>query len=245
MKSIKIVFILIILVSFGEFELFSIDSMELLDKNIGILKLAENTYLMKSSFALNGNLDCNHLLVIDKTDVILVNTPVNDSITKIMLTCIEHKFNRRVTRIIVSHYHDDSAGGLLEAKMRGIITYSFNLTQDKLKERQIKIDNIFTDFLTINLKENIIEMFYFGAGHSIDNIVIWMPNEKNLFGGCLLKSLSTNSKGNILDADLVQWPLTVKRVKERFNSATIVIPGHSDIGDNKIFDHTIEILKTN
>ena len=245
MKSIKFVFILIIQVFFCDFELYSIDSMELIDRNIGILKLKENTYLLKSSFALNGNLDCNHLLIIDKTDVILVNTPVNDSITIVMLNCIEHKFNRRVTRIIVSHYHEDSSGGLVEAKKWGIITYSLNLTQDKLKDKQIKIDNIFTDSLTINLKENTIEMFYFGAGHSIDNIVVWAPNRRILFGGCLLKSLSTNSKGNVFDADLIQWPLTVKRVKERFNSATIVIPGHSDIGDNKIFDHTIEILKTN
>ena len=246
MKVIKILTMLVFIVISNEFELFCNDSIALLNKNIGIMKLKNNAYLMKSSFALNGNLDCNHLLIIDKTGVLLVNTPVNDSITKIMFACIEQKFKKKVTKVIASHFHEDSSGGLLEAKKQGATTYGLNLTQEKLKNKGIKFDIIFTDSLKIMLSsESTIELYYFGAGHSVDNIVVWLPNEKILFGGCLLKSLSTNSRGNINDADLVQWPLTVMKVKERFNAATIVIPGHADIGDNKIFDHTIKIFSTN
>ena len=33
-----------------------------------------------------------------------------------------------------------------------------------------------------------IEAFYPGPGHSPDNIVVWIPEARVLFGGCLVKS---------------------------------------------------------
>jgi len=36
-----------------------------------------------------------------------------------------------------------------------------------------------------------------------------------------------------------------RKVKKRFMNAKIVIPGHSTIGDNLIFDHTIKIAEMN
>jgi metallo-beta-lactamase class B len=57
--------------------------------------------------------------------------------------------------------------------------------------------------------------------------------------------LSATDKGNIKDADLKAWPVTVGKVKKRFMNAKIVIPGHSNIGDNSIFDYTIKIAEMN
>jgi len=212
------------------------------DKNIELTKLTNKAWLIQSSYACDGILDCNHLLIIDRNDIVLVNTPASDSLTAVLLNCIEKKFKRKVTKLIVSHFHDDSSGGLAETGKRGIKSYALDKTRDLLKKENKKTDIVFTDSLNIPLQSLNLKLVYFGAGHSVDNIVIWVPDGKILFGGCLLKSLTSSDKGNIKDADLQAWSQTIQKVKDRFGSAKIVIPGHGAIGDCTIFDHTMGIV---
>jgi metallo-beta-lactamase class B len=242
MKKVFLITMFLILSASG---LFAINPVERVDKNIAFTRLTDKTYLIQSSYSSNGKLDCNLLLIIDTKDIVLVNTPTTDSLTIILLNCIEKKFKRKVTRVIVSHFHDDSAGGLTVTNRLGITSYGLDKTRDLLKLSNRKIDIIFSDSLKISLQTEEIQMFYFGAGHSMDNIVTWIPGERILFGGCLLKSLTATDKGNIKDADLKAWPVTVGKVKKRFMNAKIVIPGHSTIGDISIFDHTIKIAEMN
>lgn len=224
-------------------QIFAGDSIERLDRNVELIKLTEKVYSMKSSFARDGILNCNHLLIFDDKDIVLVNTPVNDSLTAVMLNCIEKKFKRPVTKVVVSHFHEDSSGGLVETSKRKIISYGLDKTRELLKLTGRKIDVVFTDSLIIPLQTIKIELFYFGGGHSIDNIVVWLPVEKILFGGCMIKSLSAKDKGNIKDADLKSWASTVSKVKERCKGVRVVIPGHMESGDAALLDHTIELVK--
>lgn len=238
----KIGFIFLLSLNLAGFRLFAGDSIDRVDKNIEITLLTNKVYLIRSSYACNGNLDCNHLLIVDSKDIVLINTPAKDSLTVIMLNCIEKKFKKKVTKVIVSHFHDDSSGGLKETGKRGIISYSLDKTRDLLKTENKNIDTVFKDSLTISLQTTQLDLFYLGAGHSVDNIITWMPSEKILFGGCLLKSLDSKDKGNIKDADLQAWPITVQKAKDRFKDVKVVIPGHFAIGDSSIFDHTVEIV---
>ncbi len=213
------------------------------DKNFKITKLTENAYLIQSSYSCNGHLDCNHLLVVDSKDIVLVNTHAKDSLTTIMLNHIHAKFNRPVTKVIASHFHDDSSGGLTATANQGIISYSTAKTRDLVKTFGKRVDITFTDSMTIELQSFPLQLFYFGPGHTVDNMVIWFPKDKILFGGCLLKSIETKNQGNIADADLLNWAGTVKKVKNRFPDAQVVIPGHMAIGNVAIFDHTIDIAE--
>jgi len=233
--------IALLLFNIAVIQLFAGNLVDKVDKNIEFTKLADKAYLIQSSYACNGNLDCNHLLIVDSKDIVLINTPANDSLTAILFDCVARKFQKKVTKVIVSHFHDDSSGGLGETRKRGIVSYGLYKTRDLLKLKNIIIDSVFRDSLTISLQTISLRLFYFGAGHSVDNIVTWMPNEKILFGGCLIRSLVTNDKGNIKDADLQAWPITVQKVKERFNDVRIVIPGHFAIGDSALLDHTVKI----
>lgn len=223
--------------------LFAEDQIDRMDKNIALIKLTSQVYLIQTSYACNGNLNCNHLLIVDSTDIVLVNTPSSDSLTSILLLSIEKKFGKKVSKVIVSHFHDDSSGGLTETARHGIIAYSLDKTSDLLKNENKNIDVVFTDSLSIPLQTIQLKMYFQGAGHSIDNSVVWLPAEKILFGGCLLKSLDANGPGNIQDADLKAWPKTVRNVRQKFSQANIVIPGHMAIGDTSIFNHTINILE--
>lgn len=237
-------FLLICILIFGISGTSAQEKTERLDLNIGLTKLTARVYLIQTSYACNGHLDCNHLLILDRNDVVLVNTPARDSMTSVLLKSIETKFKKKVTRVIVSHFHDDSSGGLNETARQGIISYSLDKTRDLLIPEHKTIDIVYSDSLTIQLQTTSLKLCFLGAGHSADNSLVWLPEEKILFGGCLLKSMSANGIGNTSDARLQEWPVTVQKVRQKFSQAKIVIPGHMAIGDTSIYSHTLKILAT-
>ncbi|MGE0492978.1 MAG: MBL fold metallo-hydrolase [Vulcanimicrobiota bacterium] len=80
-----------------------------------------------------------------------------------------------------------------------------------------------------------------GRGHSFDNVVTYLPAEKVLFGGCLLKARGAG-KGNLADADVAAWPTTVAAVRQAFAEAEFVVPGHGRWGGPELLDYTIEMF---
>lgn len=96
----------------------------------------------------------------------------------------------------------------------------------------------------VNGRQNkLIEVFYPGEGHSPDNIVVWLPEYKVLFGGCLVKELDSKGLGNTTDANLEQWPISINKVLEKYPDAEVVIPGHGNWGGIELIEHTLELLK--
>lgn len=83
---------------------------------------------------------------------------------------------------------------------------------------------------------------YFGEAHTRDNIVAWIPSEKILFGGCLVKTLGSN-KGNVADANEKEWSHTVAKVKDAFPKAKLVVPGHGKTGDTSVLGYTIRLFQ--
>ncbi|MBN2104912.1 MBL fold metallo-hydrolase [bacterium] len=77
-----------------------------------------------------------------------------------------------------------------------------------------------------------------GSGHSPDNVVVWFPQKKVLFGGCLI--LSGSRIGNTADADLDSWPVSVKKLK--IFPAAVIVPGHGAPAGPELIDHTLELL---
>lgn len=83
---------------------------------------------------------------------------------------------------------------------------------------------------------------FFGEGHTSDDIVGYIPSEKALFGGCLIKSLKAG-KGNLEDANINEWSTTVEMIKKEIPELAIVIPGHGKYGNEKLLDYTIELFR--
>ena len=70
-----------------------------------------------------------------------------------------------------------------------------------------------------------VELFYPGAAHSTDNLVVYVPSANVLYGGCAVHELSSTSAGNVADADLAEWPTSVERIQKHYPEAEVVIPG--------------------
>jgi metallo-beta-lactamase class B len=73
------------------------------------------------------------------------------------------------------------------------------------------------------------ELYYPGAGHAPDNLVVYFSGERVLFGGCLVKSDTATTVGNVADADVAEWPRSVARVAARYPKAIVVVPGHGAV----------------
>ena len=97
--------------------------------------------------------------------------------------------------------------------------------------------------MNINLLgDKVINCYYFGAGHTLDNIVTWIPSENILLGGCMVREFNAKGLGNIADADLNEWLKTIDKVMGKFKTAKIVIPGHGQFGGLELLQHTRELL---
>ena len=51
----------------------------------------------------------------------------------------------------------------------------------------------FSDSLELKLGEKLIDCYYLGAAHSIDNIVVWIPSQQVLFTACMVKNILTKN----------------------------------------------------
>jgi glyoxylase-like metal-dependent hydrolase (beta-lactamase superfamily II) len=88
----------------------------------------------------------------------------------------------------------------------------------------------------------MISLVEAGRGHTVDNIVVWLPQREVLFGGCLVKSTGSKSLGYTEDADLDEWPHTIDRVAGRFPGAKVIVPGHGAPGGHELLVRTKELL---
>lgn len=82
-----------------------------------------------------------------------------------------------------------------------------------------------------------VEVFYPGGGHARDNIMVWLPEQKMLYGGCAVRELATDNLGNTADADLAYWPRAIRNAQARYPQAETVIPGHGEPGGPELLEH--------
>lgn len=101
--------------------------------------------------------------------------------------------------------------------------------------------NTFIEKYELEIGDKKVICQYFGEAHTKDNIVVWIPDEEILFGGCMVKSINS-SKGNLADANVNEWSKVVGKVKNKFTSARLVIPGHGSYGGLELLDYTIKLF---
>ena len=186
----------------------------------------------------------NGLVIETSGGLVMIDTPWNNEQTKELIKLTKSKFNKNFTLAIITHAHEDRIGGinmLLENKIdvKSTILTSQLAEQYGYKKPTPSLDSD----PNIKIGDASIEVFYPGEGHSEDNIVVWIPKDKVLFGGCIVKDQNSESLGSTKDANLEQWPISLNRVLEKYHDADAVIPGHGNWGSIELINHTLELLK--
>jgi metallo-beta-lactamase class B len=157
-----------------------------------------------------------------------------------LLRWVADSLHQRVRLVVISHAHEDRLGGLAVLRANNIKVYSTPLTAQLAGKLPFGVPTpAIKPYTVIRAGRTRLELFFPGPGHAPDNMVAWLPKQRILFGGCLVKEAAAPALGNIDDANLKLWPVAVRKVAARYPKAEIVVPGHGLWGDAALFAHTL------
>lgn len=240
-----------------------------LSGELTIEKIREDVYIVNHKFPWSSNsmiVQCSDSLLV------WADTPCNNDAAKQVLDWVKSRFGEIRIAEINTGFHYDNLGGNGYLKQRGIEIYGSNLTvrllnerSEKTREQTLKLledpklkkyydahaTAAYTEptqlfdiekGLKLSFDEEEIEVYYPGPSHSPDNVVVYFPDKKLLFGGCMVKSINSTNLGNTGDADILQWPISLKKVLTKYGEAQIVVPGHGMFGGIELIEHTLKLF---
>lgn len=203
-----------------------------------IRQLADNVYLHTSYKVVDGFglVDSNGLVVVVNNAAYIIDTPWSAEDTEKLLAWLEAR-GLSVKGSLSTHFHADRTAGIELLNAKSIPTYASDLTNALLqKAGKTRASHSFES--NFWLVEDQIEVFYPGPGHSQDNVVVWLPNQDALFGGCFIRAAEATSLGNVSDAFVRQWPASAEKVLLKYGNARLVVPGHGKVGNASLLEHT-------
>lgn len=212
-----------------------------------IIQISDNAFLHTSYLQTNdfGRVPCNGMIIRNSNEAVVFDTPINNKTAEDLINFIEKRLNCKINGIVPTHFHDDCLGGLASFHKLKIPSFGNFKTIELCESKKIVApQNGFHDSIKLNIGNTYAVVKYFGEGHTKDNVVGYFPNEKILFGGCLIKELEA-TKGYLGDANVEEWSNTVGKLKRQYPYIRIVIPGHGKIGGKELLDYTIQLFKSN
>jgi metallo-beta-lactamase class B len=239
-----------------------------LSDRLFISKLSETVFVASHYFPWESN---SLIVKASDNEVVLIDTPYENTATALVLNWIDKTLHPTKITAINTGFHIDNLGGNQCLRERGVDIYGSDRTcelvatkgtqtqqqiiswltpeQEQIKEvyenlvfikpnKNFKIE----DGITLNIGSLSFEVFFPGESHSPDNVVVYIKENGILFGGCMVKSLESKNLGFTGDANLEAWPVSMKIVQEKYQTAQMVIPHHGMWGDLRLIQHTIDLL---
>ena len=105
--------------------------------------------------------------------------------TAALLAEIEKQIGLPVTRAVSTHFHDDRVGGV-DVLRRLVATYASPSTRRLAEAEGNEIPTHSLEGLSSSGGRSAlrpVELFYPGAAHSTDNLVVYVPSANVLCGG--------------------------------------------------------------
>jgi len=214
---------------------------------LAITKWSDNLYVHESYLRQYNNFPCNGMIYVNSGEAVVFDTPTDDSASVELIGWIEANLQCDIVGIVINHFHIDCLGGLDEFHKSGVPSFASDLTIKLASSEKAHNDVVpqtgFKDSLRIEVGDSYIENRYFGSGHSPDNIVSYIKDEKALFGGCLIKENGAG-KGSLKDANTAEWSNTVQNIKNEYDGQLqFVVPGHGSPGGVELLDYTIKLFE--
>jgi metallo-beta-lactamase class B len=236
-----------------------------IDEDLYVRKVQDGLFIITHSFPWPGN---SMIVEMKNSNLVLVDTPYTPEATQEVLDWVETQLGEREITAINTGFHYDNLGGNSYLIEQGIPVYGSELTVALLEERGEEMRSITLDWLqapqyqryyeahkelayiapthlfkleeglTLEFGDEIVQVYYPGPSHSPDNVVVYFPSRKILFGTCMI--IGMDDVGNTSDADLDAWPDSVRDLA-RFDF-DFLVPGHGNRLDPGLLKHTINLL---
>ncbi|WP_462254049.1 subclass B1 metallo-beta-lactamase [Ekhidna sp.] len=214
-------------------------------ENLIIEQITEDVFVHISYLKTDdyGKVKCNGAIFKSENEVIVLDTPTDDSTSLELIKWIEESLKSKVRAVVPTHAHHDCHGGISAFAKKGIASYANSQTITAAKADSVFLNSIpFDSLINLSFGQEKAIISFQGRGHTRENVVAFYPKANALFGGCLVKAIGAG-KGYLGDADTVAWSNTIRLIKSSFPNLKIVIPGHGKTGDSKLLDYTATLFE--
>jgi metallo-beta-lactamase class B len=215
-------------------------------QGLQIASLCDNVYVYTTWQDFAGEpFPANGLYVLTAEGAVLIDSPWDTLQTRPLLDAIRARHGAEVRLCIATHGHDDRTGGFDQLRRWGIPTYASAQTRSACIELGNPLpQHVFLGDTTLTVGGVQMEWHWPGGGHTRDNIVVWLPAQRILYGGCLVKSVEAQGLGYTGDADLAAWPTTMDGLLRRYPQVRWTVPGHQRwVPGKRALRHTVRLLQ--
>lgn len=216
---------------------------------VQVRAVAPDVFVHTSFHYLPGNptpVPSNGLIVRTSQGALLLDTAWDPAQTRQLLRWVADNLHQRIQAVVLTHAHEDRAGGLAALQEQRIKVYSSPLTAQRLRRLHPAVAGptpALQPYTRLRAGRTRLDVFFAGPAHTPDNVVVWLPRQKVLFGGCLVREAAATSLGNLQEANLAKWPATLDAVVARYGRARTVVPGHGQWGGPELLVHTADLLR--
>ena len=191
-------------------------------------QVADGLYMIRSSAS--GNIT---VFVSDEA-VLLVDTKfANESARSIEL--LRTVTDLPIQYVVNTHLHGDHTGGNVAFEALGANIVATGNAAKRMAETQTTglPRTTFDDQMRINFGGRILDLYWFGRGHTDGDLVIHLPEERLVLTGDLFAGMGTAGFVRLIDysggGSLAEWSGTLEKVLAL--DFDRVIPGHSEVTD--------------
>lgn len=240
-----------------------------LNDELFLSKIQQNVFVVTHYFPWESN---SMVIQASENEVVLIDTPYDSTATALLLNWIQTELKPQKITAINTGYHIDNLGGNACLRAHGIDIYGSDLTCELIEQRgaatqnQIvswlkphqenykkvyetmkfvapnKVYNI-SEGLSLNIGKLNLEVFFPGESHAPDNVTVYIKELNILFGGCMVKSTESKNLGFTGDANMQEWPQSIRKIDEKYPGVRIIIPHHGQWGDRTLLDHTLLLFE--
>ena len=202
----------------------------------------------------------NSAVYIGEKGVTVIGATWTPETAKELAEKIKQLTDKPIIEVINATYHSDRAGGNAYWKSIGAKIISTEQTYQLMKsDGQAVIDNTAASFqgypkFSLVLPDQVypgdfklqggkVRAFYLGPAHTPDGIFVYFPDEKVLYGNCIVKE----KLGNLAYANLKEYPKTLEKLKKLKLNIKWIIAGHDESihQGSGLIDHYLGLLKNN
>ncbi len=222
------------------------------DPAVLLTHLRGNVYVVEDTFYTREN----SAVYIGTDHVTVIGATWTPDTAKLLVGEISKVTKKPVTEVIDTNYHPDRAGGNAYFKSIGAKVISTEMTRDLMKSGWDDVvagtHKSIPDYPVLpaalpdmtypgdfTLQDGRVKAIYLGPSHTPDGIFVYFPEEKILYGGCILKE----QLGSLAYANIDEYPKTLRKLQQLNLGFTTIIAGHySPVHGPELIDQYLGLL---
>lgn len=221
--------------------------------SVTLTHLRGGVYLAVDTFYVQEN----SVVYVGPEHVTVVGATWTPETAKLLAAEIRKVTAKPIREVLVPDYHADRSGGSPYFRSIGAKVVSRRQTADLLRERwdrhMAELQKVYAGYPAIpltlpdtvhdgdyELQRGRVRAIYTGPAHTPDGVFVYFPEERILYGNCILKE----HLGNLDSADVAEYPNTLRKLKARNLDFTTIVAGHfSPLHGPELVDRFLKLLE--